>query len=160
MTSRPALYSCCAAKQEDNCKRTLHKNFLANLATELLTHSVVVYAVLWHSLRFEVGSSIDIAAVKSHYTTEQQSRSAASPSTRSPGWAGATRRCSSAWRWCGGGGRCWRRGRSAATWSSTRSPWSTEGSSRSWFVTDSICLQRFSSRVANDYDRYQIFGLD
>ena len=33
-------YSCCAAKQEENCKRNLHINFLANLATKLLTHSV------------------------------------------------------------------------------------------------------------------------
>ena len=33
-------YSCCAAKQEENFKRNLNKHFLANLATELLTHSV------------------------------------------------------------------------------------------------------------------------
>ena len=34
-------HSCCAANQEENCLRNLHKNFLANLATELLTHSVL-----------------------------------------------------------------------------------------------------------------------
>ena len=34
-------YSCCAAKQEENGKWNLHKNFLTNLATELLTHSVL-----------------------------------------------------------------------------------------------------------------------
>ena len=32
--------SCCAAKQEENCERNLHKYFQANLATDLLTHSV------------------------------------------------------------------------------------------------------------------------
>ena len=38
-------YSCCAAKQDENCKRNLHKNFLASLTstTELLTHSVHVH---------------------------------------------------------------------------------------------------------------------
>ena len=30
------------AVQEENCQRNLHKNFLANLATELLTDSVFV----------------------------------------------------------------------------------------------------------------------
>ena len=33
-------YSYCAAKPEDNCEGNQHKNFLKNLATELLTNSV------------------------------------------------------------------------------------------------------------------------
>ena len=41
-------YSFCAAIE--NCKRNLHKNCLANLATELLTHSI-------HVFRFYSGSA-------------------------------------------------------------------------------------------------------
>ena len=33
-------YSCCAAGQEENCKRFFDKNFSPNLESELLTHSV------------------------------------------------------------------------------------------------------------------------
>ena len=36
-------YNCGAVRQEENCQRNLHKNLLANLATELLTHSVVLF---------------------------------------------------------------------------------------------------------------------
>ena len=34
-------YSCCAARQEKNCKKNLLQNFLPNIETKLLTHSVV-----------------------------------------------------------------------------------------------------------------------
>ena len=33
-------YSCCTAKQEENCKRNFRKHFLSNLETKLLAHSV------------------------------------------------------------------------------------------------------------------------
>ena len=38
-------YSCCACRQEENCKRNFHKNFLPNLETEQLTHSIEVLRI-------------------------------------------------------------------------------------------------------------------
>ena len=44
--------ACCAVRQEENCKRNLHKNFLANLETELLTHSVVLKVRQWTASQY------------------------------------------------------------------------------------------------------------
>ena len=49
-------YSCCAVMQDENSKRYLHNNFLADLETELLTHSVMSS----HPLRFLGGKLVEV----------------------------------------------------------------------------------------------------
>ena len=52
-------YSCCAARQEENCQRSLHKNILANPATERLTHSVQLTRNLRLSRQWEISVSLE-----------------------------------------------------------------------------------------------------